>query len=160
MSVARVRCSACRNYVPREEIYYETRVSRICSEDCFRSLHERNRTKARSRKREKAKKKPESRLDIELRRKVRKRDGNVCRWCGKNGEQVHHIKYRSQGGPDHLGNLILLCQEHHQRVHSNKKHWQPTLLALLWIGYVNGRWMTVPETERYLIRKGLLGAAA
>lgn len=160
MPVARVRCSACRNYVPREEIYYESRVSRICSEDCFKDLHERTRLRTRERAKARSKAKPrDNRLDLDTRRRVRARDGNVCRWCGKRGEQVHHIKYRSQGGPDHMSNLILLCTEHHQRVHSNKRHWQPTLLALLWIGYVDGRWLTVPETERYLMREGLLAAA-
>lgn len=163
MAVARVRCSSCRNYVPREEVYYESKVSRICSEDCFRDLHERNRLRTRERERTKSKAtKPKTKpcLDVDIRRRVRTRDGNVCRWCGKRGEQIHHILYRSQGGPDHVGNLILLCTEHHQQVHSNKNHWQPTLLALLWVGYVEGRWMTVLQMERYLMREGLLGAAA
>lgn len=161
MTVARVRCSSCRNYVPRDEVYYESRVSRICSEDCLRELHERNRLRTRERAKAKAKAKPkDTRLNADLRRCVRTRDGNVCRWCGQRGEQIHHVLYRSQGGPDHAGNLILLCGEHHAQAHSNKRHWQPTLLALLWMGYVEGRWLTVPETERYLAREGLLGVAA
>lgn len=157
MSVARIRCTSCRCYVPREEVYYESRVSRICSEECFHSLYEKRRVKARSKTRPKPK---ESRLDADLRRRVRTRDGNVCRWCGRSGEQIHHIWYRSQGGADHVSNLILLCADHHAMAHSNKKHWQPTLFALLWLGYVEGRWMTVPEVERFLLRERMIEEVA
>lgn len=156
MSVARLRCTSCRGYFPRDEVYYENRVSRICSEECFHSLYEKQRSRARV-KAAKAKRKPkESRLDAELRRIVRARDGNVCRWCGQQGQQIHHILYRSQGGPDLETNLVLLCTEHHGMVHSNKGHWQPTLLALLWLGYCEGRWMTVPEVERLLLRERVI----
>jgi hypothetical protein len=154
--VARVRCSVCRDYFPRDEVYYANSVSRICSESCLTDLYERKKVKARN---DRPKKKAASggrRLDVELRRKIRERDGNVCRWCGKPGEEVHHVRYRSQGGPDHPGNLVLLCGHHHRVVHGNKRHWQPTLLALLWIGYVEGKWLTVPEVERRLLRSGLI----
>lgn len=157
MSVSRVRCTACRSYVPREEVYFESRLTKTCSEDCFRELHERTRLKSRAKQRSKqvAKKKTNC-LDVGLRRKIRSRDGHVCRWCGRVGEQVHHVLYRSQGGPDHASNLILLCVEHHGAVHANKRHWQPILLALLWLGYVEQKWLTVPEVERILIQRGLL----
>jgi 5-methylcytosine-specific restriction endonuclease McrA len=52
-----------------------------------------------------------------------------CRLCGGGDSlQVHHITYRSQGGKDTLDNLILLCLYCHQKVHSNKKLYQPMLL--------------------------------
>lgn len=38
-------------------------------------------------------------------------------WTGDSGE-VHHIKFRSQGGGDEDGNLIYLCQP----CHSQKAH--------------------------------------
>jgi hypothetical protein len=30
---------------------------------------------------------------------------------------VHHIRFREEGGPNELKNLILLCDAHHHRVH-------------------------------------------
>lgn len=162
MTVARVRCTSCRTYVPREEVYFDSGVNRICSEDCLKALHERSRVRARAKAKAKARPKARkvSSLDPAVRRLVRARDGNVCRWCGKRGEQVHHVLYRSQGGPDEPSNLILLCMEHHGVVHGNKHHWQPTLLAVLWLGYVEGRWLTIPEVERYLMRYDLLERAS
>lgn len=163
MAVARVRCAHCRNYVRREEVYHDSGMTRICSEDCLTAYMERRRVSARAKERTREKARPRKKantLDPLLRKKVRARDGNVCRYCGQRGEQVHHILYRSQGGPDCPNNLILLCTEHHMLVHSNKRHWQPILLAVLWMGYVQGRWMTVPEAERHLAREGLLHAMA
>lgn len=161
MAVARLRCSTCRTFFPREEVYYEQGVRRVCSEDCLQELLERTRVRTRSNNAPSTKQKPrkDNRLDLEIRRIVRGRDGNVCRWCGKRGEQVHHIHYRSEGGADEPSNLVLLCTEHHEKVHSNKGRWKPTLLALLWFGYMEGRWLTVPEVERWLTRTGLLEAA-
>lgn len=155
MAVARVRCTSCKAYVARDEVYFESRMTKVCSEGCFRSIHEKQRVRAKEGKRRQPKRK-ESRLDADLRRRIRARDGQACRWCGGAGEQIHHVLYRSQGGPDHVSNLILLCAEHHAKAHSNKNHWQPTLLALLWIGYVDGRWLTVPEVERILLREGVI----
>lgn len=33
--------------------------------------------------------------------------------------EVHHIIYRSHGGPDEEWNLITLCKEHHMAAHNN-----------------------------------------
>lgn len=57
------------------------------------------------------------------------RDKYTCQVCkAKNTRlEVHHIKYRSQGGTDDLDNLITLCADCHKKVHAgklsiNKKH--------------------------------------
>lgn len=49
-----------------------------------------------------------------------------CVLCGKKGTQVHHITYRSEDSSkiDDLDNLILLCIECHNKVHSDKEFWQ------------------------------------
>lgn len=52
-----------------------------------------------------------------------------CRWCGAPGTEVHHIVYRSSGGPDVATNLIFLCGECHMRAHSSKAAYQPLLLG-------------------------------
>ena len=55
-----------------------------------------------------------------------------CGLCGKKGQQIHHIIYRSEDRSeiDDLDNLILLCVECHAKVHSNKEYWQPRLQEL------------------------------
>ena len=50
------------------------------------------------------------------------RDNYKCQCCGKKncGLQVHHIKFRSNGGSDDLENLITLCEDCHKAVHACK----------------------------------------
>lgn len=50
------------------------------------------------------------------------RDNYTCQICGaKNTRlEVHHIKYRSQGGSDDLDNLITLCKDCHNKLHEGK----------------------------------------
>ena len=52
------------------------------------------------------------------------RDKYKCKLChGKSGDErleVHHIQYRSQGGSNHLNNLITLCKTCHEKVHSGE----------------------------------------
>jgi len=46
------------------------------------------------------------------------RDGWKCRYCGlRNNLTVHHIIFRSDGGPDESWNLITLCNSCHNGVH-------------------------------------------
>ena len=39
-----------------------------------------------------------------------------CEWCGRTDRplQHHHVRFRSAGGGDTLGNLILLCDVCHR----------------------------------------------
>ena len=55
----------------------------------------------------------------EARRFVRERDGGKCRSCGKSGAEVHHLRYRSQGGDHDPNNLALLCQRCHEDIHAH-----------------------------------------
>lgn len=89
-----------------------------------------------------------------LRKMIRKRDGR-CRWCGATDSlQVHHILYRSQGGPDEPSNLVTLCLDHHAEAHSSKRTWQPILLALIWLHYIEGLHLTVPEVHELVEIRG------
>lgn len=36
-------------------------------------------------------------------------DTGLCEMCGARGNNAHHRKNQSQGGPDTLSNLLLLC---------------------------------------------------
>lgn len=51
------------------------------------------------------------------------RDGHKCQ-AGKSGctqrLEVHHIKFKSQGGSDNPNNLITLCSKHHKELHEGK----------------------------------------
>jgi len=52
-------------------------------------------------------------------RQVLHRDGWRCQLCGsRTNLQMHHIQLRSQSGDDAEQNLITLCSECHDQVHS------------------------------------------
>lgn len=54
---------------------------------------------------------------------------HYCQLCGStNWLEIHHILYRSQGGNNDERNLIRLCKNCHELVHSNKKKWQKFLI--------------------------------
>lgn len=54
-----------------------------------------------------------------------------CALCGYNQVHLHHIRYGACGRKTYMGNVIPLCKEHHDLVHSNKKVWQPKLVAII-----------------------------
>lgn len=141
------RCAHCRGYFPRDTFFYHQQMTRICTELCFNEWMESRRRKA------KANRKPRTRpsapkIPIDVRMAVHDRD-KTCRMCGSSrGLHCHHVDYRSQGGPDTEGNLVLLCAEHHELVHSDKRVYQPVLRALLWLEYVEHQHLTVPEVAR------------
>jgi 5-methylcytosine-specific restriction endonuclease McrA len=63
------------------------------------------------------------RLDLEtyreLKLKILERDGWRCQRCGRRDRlQIHHIIRRSQSGADCEENLIVLCGECHDALHS------------------------------------------
>lgn len=64
---------------------------------------------------------------------VIQRDKYCCRLCGStNWIQCHHILYRSEKKDliNDINNCIMLCENCHRIVHSNKKKWQPILLDM------------------------------
>lgn len=54
-----------------------------------------------------------------VRERILKRDQWVCRWCGKQAEQVHHIHYRTLGYEkgDELVSLCARCHEQEHAIH-------------------------------------------
>ncbi len=68
-------------------------------------------------------KRPRLRLDPEsyrhLRQQVLERDGWRCQHCGRSADlQVHHIHPRSRLGGDGEENLVTLCVQCHELLHS------------------------------------------
>lgn len=58
--------------------------------------------------------------------------GRCAFCCTTNNLHYHHIYYRSERKDliDEPSNGIMLCEECHRLVHSNKRKWQPILLEL------------------------------
>lgn len=52
---------------------------------------------------------------------VHARDGRVCQvcriYCGQS-IHLHHVIYRSLGGPTTVGNLLSVCQRCHNAIHA------------------------------------------
>lgn len=54
-----------------------------------------------------------------------------CQLCGSTRYlHRHHIRYGACGRKTYIGNIIVLCEECHRKVHSNKKYWMPKLIEL------------------------------
>ena len=54
-----------------------------------------------------------------------------CVLCGSPRElHRHHIRYGACGRKTYIGNIIVLCDNCHRKVHSNKKEWLPKLIEL------------------------------
>jgi len=44
----------------------------------------------------------------------------LCEQCGNVAVDIHHKKYKSQGGTDDVDNLIALCRKCHEAIHLAK----------------------------------------
>lgn len=56
-----------------------------------------------------------------------------CQLCGiPYNLHRHHIRYGGLygGRKTYIGNIIVLCENCHAKVHSNKKYWLPKLIEL------------------------------
>lgn len=54
-----------------------------------------------------------------------------CAMCGSPLIQMHHIRYGACGRHTYMGNVIPLCKQHHDLVHTNKKKYQPMLIDIV-----------------------------
>ena len=54
-----------------------------------------------------------------------------CALCGSPYIQMHHIRYGACGRKTYMGNVIPLCNFHHDLVHSNKRKYQPMLIEII-----------------------------
>ena len=54
-----------------------------------------------------------------------------CALCGSPYIERHHIRFGACGRKTYMGNIIPLCKQHHDMVHSNKKKYQPMLIEII-----------------------------
>jgi len=113
------RCSTCKDYFHPSDMYKSLGVQAFCTVDCM------------NKKRPKAKRRDD--IPPTTRHEVKLRFNHMCAYCGRSHSclHIHHIKYRSEGVDHSLGNLVLLCDAHHDMVHSNKRKWQPMLMEFI-----------------------------
>lgn len=148
----KVRCSSCKNYLDRTQLYRTGLggLGGICSEACYTIYLDKYRDKRKRRAIHRERKYGGRRLPGACRDRVRRRDQGRCRWCGTSEDlNIHHVRYRSEGGPDTPKNLITLCFSCHKKAHSNKKKYQPIMLLWLWLFYVQDTEVTVEGAFRY-----------
>jgi len=79
----------------------------------------------------------------QVRDEVKKRDGDWCLLSGKPGPglHLHRVVYSGMGGGNgkyEVWNCVLLSNEMHALVHSNKKIWMPLLIEYLSYKKVGG----------------------
>jgi hypothetical protein len=45
-----------------------------------------------------------------------------CQVCGAKQVDLHHRNYKRIGGKEHLSDLVPLCREHHEQVHTEHQN--------------------------------------
>ena len=67
------------------------------------------------------KKKYPRKTNPDARAKAIERDSHKCVICGSSERlEVHHKKYRSDGGSDDMDNLVTLCAQCHIKAHGDE----------------------------------------
>ena len=71
--------------------------------------------------------------DKEVYEKTLELFNGCCAICGKPYPQLHHIVYGNlRGGrKTYMGNVIPLCKQHHDLVHTNKRKYMPMLIEMV-----------------------------
>lgn len=69
-----------------------------------------------------------------VRKRIFERDNGICQECGRRGEEIHHVVFRSRGGRGVFTNGLTLCNSCHRRIHLNND------LANKWIGRFKRRY--------------------
>lgn len=144
--MSKVRCAGCRQYINKGGAV-QFGLGWCCDDNCRYEAE--LRARAHQQRSKPNPNRTTSEPSLARKKEVRRRDGLTCRACGRPGNHVHHINYRSEGGGHEPHNLITLCLACHDTVHADKATWKPLLLAVIWEHYVNGRWLTASQVARW-----------
>ena len=70
---------------------------------------------------------------------VLSRDNYTCQICGAQNTQlqVHHIRFRSQGGSDSMENLTTLCKDCHEKIHKNELNFNKKVQSFKHASHMN-----------------------
>lgn len=154
--MAVVRCANCKQYTRREDAI-RVGIQNFCQEECRARRKPKTRSKVQ---RESFQKKKRIQQDREYaaNRKVALDRDRHCRICrAREGLQVHHIVFRSQGLDHGLHNLIVLCNAcHSDYAHgAEAKKYRNLFRAYIWLRLVEDRCYAVliPEIERAIMSK-------
>lgn len=76
-------------------------------------------------------------FDLDLKKQIRKREGNRCFLCGSSktlqGLPVHHIDYNKTNSNE--SNLVALCEKCHPKTNGNRDYWQKHITDLMETAY-------------------------
>jgi len=70
-------------------------------------------------KRGKPKRSDRGKFPPSVRAQILERDQGICQQCFKDGEEIHHIIFKSRGGRGVFANGVTLCQSCHGKAHSS-----------------------------------------
>lgn len=94
-------------------------------------------------KRSKPTRKQRNNFSREVREQIYERDEGKCQECFRIGTEIHHVKFRSQGGRGVVTNGLLLCADCHRKVHQVRKFarkWQEIFEERYGIDYYKDEW--------------------
>ena len=78
-----------------------------------------------------------------VKQQIYERDNGLCQQCGALGTEIHHVKFRSQGGRGVYSNGVLLCRSCHRKVHDNRElalQWQKHFESMYGKDYYKDEW--------------------
>ena len=95
------------------------------------------------RKRRKPTRKQRNNFSQKARQEIYERDEGKCQECFRLGTEIHHVKFRSQGGRGVVTNGLLLCSDCHRKVHQVRKFarkWQEIFEERYGSDYYKDEW--------------------
>ena len=95
------------------------------------------------RKRSKPTRRQRNNFSQKVRQQIYERDNGLCQQCGSLGTEIHHVKFRSQGGRGVYSNGVLLCHSCHRKVHDNRElalQWQKHFESMYGKDYYKDEW--------------------
>lgn len=95
------------------------------------------------RKRSKPTRRQRNNFSQKVRQQIHERDNGLCQQCGSLGTEIHHVKFRSQGGRGVYSNGVLLCHSCHRKVHDNRElalQWQKHFESMYGKDYYKDEW--------------------